>query len=303
MVSFTCNIWGHDKTVATLGHEASSCAGCGSSVRLRALVYTLAMELFGEGLPLPEFPNLPAVKGLGLSDQVSYASTLAGKFDYTNTFYDREPRIDITEQHPDLHGTYDFILSSDVFEHISVPVERAFEEAYKLLKPHGVLCLTTPFSLQEETAEHFPELHEYAIFSLSGTPVLINRKKDGTLEVHDNLVFHGGAGATLEMRLFSRKDLERKLSAAGFEAIVFQTEGVPRFGIAFEGDWSLPLVARTADSVFNPQPPAQLLRKFCARSAELTGLRKQCADLTSRPDLRGLQVARLDAGLASRAVC
>ena len=54
------------------------------------------MELFGEGLPLPEFPCLPAVKGLGLSDQVSYAGTLAGKFDYTNTFYDREPRIDIT---------------------------------------------------------------------------------------------------------------------------------------------------------------------------------------------------------------
>jgi hypothetical protein len=28
-----------------------------------------------------------------------------------------------------------------VFEHIAPPVERAFDEAYKLLKPHGVLCL------------------------------------------------------------------------------------------------------------------------------------------------------------------
>jgi 2-polyprenyl-3-methyl-5-hydroxy-6-metoxy-1,4-benzoquinol methylase len=287
MVSFQCNICGQDNTVAALGHEASSCAGCGSSVRLRALVYTLAMELFGEGLPLPEFPNLPAVKGLGLSDQVSYAAILGGKFDYTNTFYDREPRIDITEPHPDLHGTYDFILSSDVFEHISVPVERAFDEAYKLLKPHGVLCLTTPFSLQEETAEHFPDLHDYTIVSLSGAPVLVNRKKDGTLEVRDDLVFHGGAGATLEMRLFSRKDLERKLRAADFEAVVFQTEGVPRFGIAFEGDWSLPLVARKGEFVFNRQAAGQLVREFCARSAELTELRKQCADLTSRLDLRG----------------
>ena len=82
----------------------------------------------------------------------------AGKFDYINTFYDREPRIDITEPHPDRHGTYDFILSSDVFEHIGVPVERAFDEVYKLLKPHGVLCLTVPFSLKEQTVEHFPEL-------------------------------------------------------------------------------------------------------------------------------------------------
>src|SRR5260370_6983573 len=133
MVSFTCNIWGHDKTVATLGHEASSCAGCGSSVRLRALVYTLAMELFGEGLPLPEFPNLPAVKGLGLSDQVSYASTLAWKFDYTNTFYDRQPRIDITEQHPDLPATYDFIPSSDVFEPFSLPGDPPSEPPSNLL--------------------------------------------------------------------------------------------------------------------------------------------------------------------------
>ena len=46
------------------------------------------------------------------------------------------------------------------------------------------------------------------------------------------------------MRLFSRKDLERKLAAAGFETIIFQTEAVPRFGIAYEGDWSLPMVAR-----------------------------------------------------------
>ena len=301
MVSFQCNICGQDNTVAALGHEASSCAGCGSSVRLRALVYTLAMELFGEGLPLPEFPNLPAVRGLGLSDQVSYAGALAGKFDYTNTFYDREPRIDITEPHPDLHGTYDFILSSDVFEHISVPVERAFEEAYKLLKPHGVLCLTTPFSLREETAEHFPDLNEYAIVSLSGAPVLVNRKKDGTLEVRDDLVFHGGAGATLEMRLFSRKDLERKLRGAGFETIAFQTEGVPRFGIAFEGDWSLPLVARKGEFVFNRQAAGQLVREFCARSAELTELRKQSADLTGRLELRGQQVDKLDAELAERA--
>jgi SAM-dependent methyltransferase len=301
MVSFICNICGQNNTIEVLTHEASSCSGCGSNVRLRALVYMLSMELFGEGLLLPEFPCLKAIKGMGLSDQLSYAGLLSGKFDYTNTFYDREPRIDITEPHPDRHGTYDFILSSDVFEHIGVPVARAFDEVYKLLKPHGVLCFTVPFSLKEETLEHFPDLYEYAIVGLSGVPMLINRRKDGTLEVRENLVFHGGEGATLEMRLFSRKDLQQKLTAAGFETVIFQTESVPRFGIAYEGDWSLPMVARKREFVFDRQAAGQLVHEFCARSAELTELRNQLADVTARLALRGEQVDRLDAELAERA--
>jgi SAM-dependent methyltransferase len=301
MVSFICNICGQNNSIPALTHEASSCSGCRSNVRLRALVYMLSMELFGEGMLLPEFPCLKAIKGLGLSDQLSYAGLLAGKFDYINTFYDREPRIDITEAHPERHGTYDFILSSDVFEHIGVPVERAFEEVYKLLKPHGVLCLTVPFSLKQETVEHFPDLHEYAIVGLSGVPMLINRRKDGSLEVRENLVFHGGEGATLEMRLFSRKDLEKKLTAAGFETVIFQTESVPRFGIAYEGDWSLPMVARKGEFVFDRQAAGQLVREFCARSAELTELRNQLEDVTARLALRGEQVDKLDAELAERA--
>jgi SAM-dependent methyltransferase len=302
MVSFICNICGQNNTIAALTHEASSCAGCGSNVRLRALVYMLSRELFGEGLLLPEFPCLKAIKGLGLSDQLSYAALLAGKFDYTNTFYDREPFIDITQAHPERHGTYDFILSSDVFEHIGVPVDRAFHEVYKLLKPHGVLCLTVPFSLKEETTEHFPDLHEYAIAALSGAPVLINRKKDGTLEVREDLVFHGGEGATLEMRLFSRKDLERKLTAAGFETVSFLTEPVPRFGIAYEGDWSLPMVARKGQFVLDPKGAGQLVRELSARTAQLIILRKQCEEATHLLELRGVQVDRLDVDLAERAV-
>src|SRR6476661_4452996 len=181
MVSFLCNICGRNNTIEVLEQENSSCSGCGSNVRLRSLVYLLSRELFGDGFILPDFPRLPAIKGLGLSDQASYAVPLAEKFDYTNTYYDREPRLDITESHPDRYGTYDFILSSDVFEHIAPPVERAFDEACKLLKPHGILCLSVPFSLQESTAERFPELHEFAVVSLSGSPVLINRTREGAL--------------------------------------------------------------------------------------------------------------------------
>jgi SAM-dependent methyltransferase len=150
MLSFLCNICGLTNTIELLQQEDSSCAGCGSNVRLRALIYLLSTELFGDALVLHDFPRLPGIKGLGLSDQANYAVPLASKFDYTNTYYDREPRLDIAAAHPDRYGSYDFILSSDVFEHIEAPVERAFDEAFRLLKPHGVLCLSVPFSLASE---------------------------------------------------------------------------------------------------------------------------------------------------------
>jgi SAM-dependent methyltransferase len=300
MVSFLCNICGGTNTIEMLRQEDSSCAGCGSNVRLRALVYLLSTELFGDGLILPDFPLLPGVKGLGLSDQASYADPLAKKFDYINTYYDREPRLDITERHPDRYGTYDFILSSDVFEHIEAPIERAFDEAYKLLKPHGVLCLSVPFSLDEHTVERFPDLHEYTIVDLKGSLVLINRSKGGKLEIRDDLIFHGGVGATLEMRLFSQEGLRKQMFEAGFQDPAFLTEAVSRFGIAFEGTWSLPMVARKQEFTFDRRTVGQFAREYYARIAELTEARRQYEDVVSRLAQRGRQVDLLDQELAER---
>ena len=98
--------------------------------------------------------------------------------------------------------------------------------------------------IADETDEHYPDLHQYSVIELAGEHVLINRKKDRTLEAHGNLVFHGGIGATLEMRLFAQADLVRKLRGAGFSDVILQMESVERFGIVFDGPWSRPLVAR-----------------------------------------------------------
>jgi len=244
MITFTCNLCGTSNTVETIPWETPTCSSCGSNVRIRAIIYMLALELFGEARLLPEFPRCENVKGFGMSDAQCYSTLLAEKTDYTNTFYDREPYLDITASHSDEHGTYDFILSSDVFEHVAPPVERAFEEAFRLLKPYGVLCITVPSVIADQTDEHYPDLYQYSVIELAGEHVLINRKKDRSLEVHDNLVFHGGIGATLEMRLFAQADLIRKLRGAGFSDVVLQMEPVERFGIVFDGPWSRPLVAR-----------------------------------------------------------
>jgi SAM-dependent methyltransferase len=244
MITFTCNLCGTSNAVEAIPWETPTCSSCGSNVRMRAIIYMLALELFGEARRLPEFPRCDKVKGFGMSDAQCYATVLAEKVDYTNTFYDRQPYLDITESHPGQHGTYDFILSSDVFEHVAPPIERAFEEAFRLLKPHGFLCITVPSVIADETDEHYPDLHQYSVIELAGEHVLINRKKDRTLEIHGNLVFHGGIGATLEMRLFAQADLVRKLRGAGFSDVVLQMEPVEQFGIVFDGPWSRPLVAR-----------------------------------------------------------
>jgi SAM-dependent methyltransferase len=105
---------------------------------------------------LPDFPRVKSLRGIGTSDSSQYAPRLAEVFDYRNTFYDREPRFDLGKR-PDEKETYDFVLSSDVFEHVAPPREQAFRNVYDMLKPNGVLVFTVPYEI-EESAEHFPKI-------------------------------------------------------------------------------------------------------------------------------------------------
>ncbi len=277
MISFTCNICGTPIAIDEVPWEQPTCTGCGSNVRMRALIYLLSLELFGAARFLRDFPQNKQVRGFGLSDALLYATPLAEKVDYTNTFYDRQPYLDITQEHPDQYGTYDFILSSDVFEHVAPPIDRALEEAFRLLKPNGFLCITVPSThVTDETVEYYPDLHQYSIVELGGEHVLINRKKDKTLEIRENLEFHGGIGMTLVMRLFAISDLERRLRAAGFAEVFVQSDPVAQYGIYFPGPWSLPLVARKEPfpklPVANPateQEPVPKAEKQFASNSDL----------------------------------
>ena len=271
MVAFTCNICGASNHVEEFRTEAATCA-CGSNVRIRALIYLLSMELFGRSLALSEFPRLKSIRGLGMTDKDSYASRLAEKFDYTNTFYDREPRLDFTRPHPDLHGKYDFIIAADVLEHIAPPVGRAIEEACRMLKPHGIFAITIFCNPDDQLREHFPSLHEYRLVPLGDSTVLVNRRGDGTLEVADDLIFHGGSGSTLEMREFGATSLRRELIAGGFRDIHLLTDNVPEIGVLFDKDVSQPLIARKAPFVFEAETRREMaeavreLRQYAAKA-------------------------------------
>lgn len=245
-LSFRCNVCGRRcaAKMADIGREIPSCKNCGSTLRWRSVIHALSMELFGKSLRLQDFPASPRITGLGMSDWDGYAILLARKFNYRNTYYHQEPKFDITCFDPSLEGTFDFIISSDVFEHVPPPVSKAFENARKLLKPRGVLIFTVPYSKDEKTVEHFPELYDYRITETNGHHILSNVTRNGVRQTFDELVFHGGHGATLEMRLFSELSLLEEFRKAGFDKVKFYKDDDLAHGIQWSHDWSLPISAR-----------------------------------------------------------
>lgn len=242
---FECNLCGTRNRVpaALLSREIPSCRACGSTVRFRGIVQLLVRELFGRDSPLPKLGRHREIRGMGLTDSGTYADRLASHFDYVNTHFDREPRLDITEVPEELAGRNQFVISSDVFEHVAPPVQRAFEGARRLLAPRGMLILTVPFGLAGETIEHYPHLFDYRIEGEGDSAVLHNTTRDGRVQRFDRPVFHGGSGATLEMRCFSRAGVAAELARAGFSRIAFCGEPCPRFGILWPEPWSIPIVA------------------------------------------------------------
>jgi SAM-dependent methyltransferase len=263
VVEFTCNICGSNKRspLEHLSRERGSCDTCGSSVRTRSLLRTLSLELFQVNLTLAEFPTLKSLRGLGISDIPQYSGKLEAKFDYHNTFYDRAPQLDLMNLPPNEAGQYDFVISSDVLEHVPPPVETAFQNAYQLLKPGGVAILSVPYSIEDAgTIEHFPQLNEFSITDVGGRSVLVNRTAEGQLQIFENLVFHVGTAApSLEMREFSERGLRQLLTGAGFNSIRWHTDEFPPYGIVWHEPWSLPFAIRKGPPWFGADTIRELM--------------------------------------------
>lgn len=244
-VGFRCNICGRRNKVGTerFAREETSCP-CNSTVRLRALVHVLSRELFGESYAIPDMPKRKDLVGVDMSGAATYSARLPARLGYINTYLHKPPRLDITDPDPQWLGGCDFVISSDVFEHVAPPVGRAFENAMRLLKPGGVFVLTVPYTKAGTTIEHFPELHDYRIETHDGKRILLNTTADGRQQTFDQLVFHGGEGETLEMRVFSEAGVLAELQRAGFTEIRIHGEPCLEYGILWRDDWSLPITAR-----------------------------------------------------------
>jgi len=221
------------------------------------------MELFGLPLALPDFPRIKSLRGLGTSDENLYAQRVGEHFDYRNTFFDREPRFDLMSPAAEEMGRYDFILSSDVFEHVLHPASRAFRNAFEMLKPGGVLLMTVPYSIEPATLEHYPDLHQFGFAQIAGELILVNRTKSGELQFFEKPVFHLASGQkSLEMREFNEAGLRQMLDAAGFSQVRIYSDSYAPFGIEYSESWSLPIAARKGEFAFRVESARDVLEQW-----------------------------------------
>jgi SAM-dependent methyltransferase len=274
MTTFTCNLCGLTNSWPGTPPEPETptCDHCGSNVRTRGLVHVLSEELFGTSLPLCDFPRVKSLRGLGTSDSETYAERLADRFDYRNTFFHREPRFDIANAGQEESGRYDFLVSSEVLEHVVSPVERAFENACRMLKPAGVFVFTVPYSLEATTTERFPQLHDFGFARLSDRTLLVNRTPSGEVQTFDDLIFHGGGGSTLEMREFSESALKGLLVGAGFTSVRIDSDDHPEFGILRKYSWSLPIAARKGAFALGKDAARDLAEQYALVHKRLDGI-------------------------------
>lgn len=249
---FVCNICGAENKAVRftdLDRETGRCNACGSVVRLRSLAHLLGLHLFGEPLPIREWPENHDIVGYGVSDWPVFGRHFGSKITYVNTQFDPEvaastPVMDVTRPPRAWQKTADFVICSEVLEHVAPPVQLAFDGLFSLLKPGGRLIFSVPY-LFDQTIEHFPDLYNWSIEQAEGQPrrlVNVTRENDG--QIFDNLCFHGGGTAVLEMRVFGFDDLKARLRAAGFVRIHAAATPYKPFGIRFARKWSLPIVAQ-----------------------------------------------------------
>lgn len=278
LIRFQCNVCGSHTSFPTheLSREVWSCWRCASTVRFRSVIHSLSVELFGRSMPICEFPYRPEIKGIGLSDWEGYADRLPAKIGYVNTFYHQEPFLDITAVDPARSEEYDFIISTDVYEHICPPISRAFENAYRLLKPGGVMIFTVPY-VEGETREHFSNVREFSVQREKGEWVLTGTSADGVVEKFNNLTFHGGPGTVVEFRLFGRDSLERDCKAAGFDPGRIYSGDVREYGII----WNpyVPEQAPYRPLIYGLDTPPRALLKG-ERAVERAG-----TELSHRPEV------------------
>jgi SAM-dependent methyltransferase len=220
-INFVCNVCGTGNTVPakSFHRELAFCSKCHSNARFRGLIHALSTGLFNRSICLSDFPEDKSKRGIGMSDWQGYANILMSKFDYCNTFYDRAPFLDIMSDDCPSFNNLDFIISTDVLEHVLHPVSKAFKNIYSMLAPGGLFVFSVPYYKGVKTIEHFPSLHKFQVLNFFNRKILVNETFKGELEIFENLIFHGGEGSTLEMRVFAETDILKMLEIAGFHSL------------------------------------------------------------------------------------
>lgn len=234
-VTFRCNACGRRTSAPRMriGRETPSCGWCGSSVRIRALIRAIGMELFASAEPATAWPQGDSRRGLGFSDPELYSAHLSRSTRYTNSWFHAEPYRDVLDVSTFGGETFDYVVCSEVLEHVNQPIERAIDNLFAILRPGGVLFLTVP-ARDGESVEHFPALRSYDVATdESGDWVMSGTTAAGAPYRATGLIFHGGPGSVVEMRVCGRASLHRALARSGFVEVTEILEEDAAIGLAW----------------------------------------------------------------------
>lgn len=104
-----------------------------------------------------------------------------------------EPRLNIRFD-PSPLGELDFLIASEVFEHVEPPVADAFRNAAAFLKNTGVLLLTVPWVWGGAPESAIPELYDWKLDKEGTRWLVLNRKSNGEVERFYDMVWDGRPG-------------------------------------------------------------------------------------------------------------
>ena len=227
--------------------EGYNCRICGATGRERSVA--LAVKACAKELKRDLKSEITVI---GVSDGGVTEKFLKTRYgvNYTNYHFHQQPHLDIKNPPVTLEGQSDLVVCSEVLEHVSAPVQMAFEGLFKILKPGGYLVMSVPHTDEGGThLEHFPEMSSFEVDINGAVPVIRGVTLMGERFESRDLTFHGGIGETIEHRVFSEISLLAGLRGAGFQNTT-PTPNSRIHGVVFE-PWSRVWVGR------KPSPEAQ----------------------------------------------
>jgi hypothetical protein len=244
---YTCNITGKKFNLEAKDKNREGGLAFEYNCRFRAICYLLTKMLYDKIKIFVKVPINKKIKGIGMSDSF-WATICEEKYDYINTFHNREPKLDIYDN-TDVakFDNLDFIISSDVFQFLSPRpnIQTAFDNVYTMLKPNGFIVFSVPF-VYGNHQEYYPNLHDYKIMTHDDETILVNTTINDKNEIFNDLKFHGDNNTKLEMRMFTKSSLIKYLCDAGFIDIEFYEpdEDMNKCGIFWDNICSLVITAR-----------------------------------------------------------
>ncbi len=116
-----------------------------------------------------------SIRGLGTSDDIKIAKQLVNKFDYVNTYYHKGPKLDLTSVDPQWRECAQFVICSDVLEHVPPPTHSALEGLFSVVASGGAAIISIPYTTADTTVEFYLNLSgmKFEIIKLFGMTQMV----------------------------------------------------------------------------------------------------------------------------------